>query len=76
MVRRRSQLLAHWQDLQQAQDHDDEAPGWANRDHAIGLARGAYLDAVRDGAIEDEAKPRIAEHAAAYRRRATSLSGR
>jgi hypothetical protein len=50
----RSELFARWGDLQHAQDKNARASGWADRENAIGLARGAYLDAVRFGAVEDE----------------------
>jgi hypothetical protein len=56
MPLKRSELFARWGDLQHEQDRDADAPGWADRDRAIALARGAYLDAVRFGAIEDEGK--------------------
>jgi hypothetical protein len=54
MPLKRSELFARWGDLQHAQDNNAKAAGWADREHAIDLVRGAYLDAVRFGAVEDE----------------------
>lgn len=45
------ELLATWRAAQRVQDdHTDDDPGWAARDHTVGLARAAYLESVRDGA--------------------------
>jgi hypothetical protein len=45
------ELLATWRAAQQVQDdHADDDPGWATRDHAVGLARAAYLESVQAGA--------------------------
>jgi hypothetical protein len=54
MPLKRSELFARWGDLQHAQDNNAKAAGWADREHAIDLVRGAYLDAVRFGLVEDE----------------------
>jgi hypothetical protein len=67
MSLKRSELFARWGDLQHAQDRDVDAPGWADRDHAIGLARGAYLDAVHFGAVEEAGKPPTREVSAGAR---------
>jgi hypothetical protein len=54
---KRSELFARWGDLQLAQDENAEAPDWADRERALGLARDAYFDAVRFGAVEDDGNP-------------------
>jgi hypothetical protein len=49
----KSELLKSWRAAQRVQDgHAADDRGWASRDQDVGVARRAYLEAVREGAVK------------------------